>query len=304
MLETIMVPLDGSEFARQAVPRAVSLARRADATVLLVRVHRGFPAADPEQAPRSLVEADRELEASERQELAAAAEDVRGRGVEVKTAFEEGPIVRALVGRAEKDADLVVMSTHGRGGFSRFWLGSIADHLIRSCSVPLLLVRPSKEADAAPEAPDLDHVLVPLDGSEVARRILEPATAVGELYGARFTLVRVIQPVVLPGYGYGDLPDGLDAQAMETMEETARNRLEEDAAKLRDRGLRVEVEILRGPSVPEALLEAADRLGADLVAIATRGAGGLKRMLLGSVADKVLRGAEGPVLVHNPEDDD
>lgn len=305
MLETIMVPLDGSEFARQAVPRAVSLARRAEARLLLARVHHGFPPADPEEAPRSLVEADRQLEAREREELAAAAEDVRSRGVEVETAFEEGPVAQALVRRAEEAADLVVMSTHGRSGFSRFWLGSVADHLIRSCGVPLFLVRPAEDgADAVAEAPDLDHVLVPLDGSRVAGHVLGPATAVGELYGARFTLVRVIQPVVLPGYGYGDLPDGLDGEAMEAMEETAGRQLERDAGKLRERGLRVEVEIVRDPSVPGALLEAVDRLDADLLALATRGAGGLERMLLGSVADKVLRGAEGPLLVHNPADDD
>ncbi len=304
MLDTIMVPLDGSEFARQAVPRAISLARRADATLLLVRIHRGFPAADPGEAPASLVEADRELEEREREELSRAAEEVRREHPAVETEFGEGDVGETLLRRAEERADLVVMSTHGRGGFSRFWLGSVADELIRSCSVPLFLVRTEgPEANGAPErsaAPDLEHVLVPLDGSSVAVRVLEPATSVGELYGARFTLVRVVQPVMLPGYGYGDLPDGVDPEAAEAMEETARGHLERRAAKLREAGHRVDVEVVKGPSVPAALLEARDRLAADVIAMATRGEGGVKRMVLGSVADKVLRGSEGPLLVHNP----
>lgn len=304
MLDTIMVPLDGSEFARQAVPRAVSLARRADATLLLVRIHRGFPAADPAEAPASLVEADRELEAQEREELSRAAEEVGREHPDVEAAFGQGDVGDALLRRAEERADLVVMSTHGRGGFSRFWLGSVADELVRSCSVPLFLVRPEEpEEDGASErgaAPDLEHVLVPLDGSRTAGRVLEPATSVGGLYGARYTLLRVVQPVMLPGYGYGDLPDGVDPEVGEDMEETARGHLERHAAKLRDAGHRVEVEVVKGPSVPAALLEARDRLAADLMAMATRGEGGVKRMVLGSVADKVLRGSEHPLLVYNP----
>lgn len=304
MLDTIMVPLDGSEFARQAVPRAVSLARRADATLLLVRIHRGFPAAPAEEAPASLVEADRELEEHEREELSRAAEEVRREHPDVETEFGQGDVGETLLRRAEERADLVVMSTHGRGGFSRFWLGSVADELVRSCSVPLFLVRPEDpEGNGASDksaAPDLAHVLVPLDGSRVAGRVLEPATSVGELYGARYTLVRVVQPVMLPGYGYGDLPDGVDPEAAEAMEETARAHLERHAAKLREAGHRVDVEVVTGPSVPVALLEARDRLAADVIAMSTRGEGGVKRMVLGSVADKVLRGSERPLLVYNP----
>lgn len=301
MLDTVMVPLDGSEFARQALPRAVSLARRADAGLLLVRVHRGFPAADPEDASATMVEADRKLEQQERDALSRAAEELREEGLAVEASFEEGAVGEALARRAEAAADLVVMSTHGRGGLSRLWLGSVADELARTCSVPLFFVRPEEDGEAGPmEASDLGHVLVPLDGSRLARQALEPAVTVGSLYGARYTLVRVVEPVVLPGYAYGDLPEGIDADALQVMEETATSQLETAAGKLRERGLRVEIEIVRHPSVPRALLEAAERLEVDLIALATHGRGALKRMVLGSVADKMLRGAEGPLLLTRP----
>lgn len=301
MLDTIMVPLDGSEFSRQAVPRAVSLARRADATLLLVRIHRGFPAADLHEAPASLLEADRELEEHEREELSDAAEEMRREHPDVETVFGQGDVGDALLRRAEERADLVVMSTHGRGGLSRFWLGSVADELVRSCSVPLFLVRPEENGTSERSAPpDLDHLLVPLDGSRTAGGVLEPATSVGELYEARYTLVRVVQPVMLPGYSYGDLPEGVDPEAAEAMKETARHHLERHAAKLREAGHRVDVQVVEAPSVPAALLETRNRLAADLIAMSTRGESGVKRMVLGSVADKVLRGSEHPLLVYNP----
>lgn len=301
MLETIMVPLDGSEFARQAVPRAVSLARRADAGLLLVRVHRGFPPPEPGQAPRSLVESDLALERQEREELAEAAAGLRDRGLEVETAFEEGPVVEAILEVAEESADLVVMSTHGRGGLSRFWLGSVADGLARACSVPLFFVRP--EEDGSPEgadAPELEHVLVSLDGSRLARQILATATEIGDLYDARYTLVRVVQPAMLPGFAYGDLPSGIDTAALEVMEETATRELERVAGDLRDGGRSVDFEVVRHASPSAGLLEAADRGDVDLVAMATHGRGGLKRMVMGSVADKVLRASRQPLLLHRP----
>lgn len=307
MLETIMVPLDGSEFARQAVPRAVSLARRADAGLLLVRVHRGFPPPEPAQAPRSLAESDLALERREREELAEAAAGLRDRGVEVETAFEEGPVVEAILEVAEERADLVVMSTHGRGGLSRFWLGSVADGLARACSVPLFFVRP--EEDGSPEeegsreradAPELEHVLVSLDGSRLARQILATATEIGDLYDARYTLVRVVQPAMLPGFAYGDLPSGIDTQALEVMEETATRELERVAGDLRDGGRSVDFEVVRHASPSAGLLEAADAGDVDLVAMATHGRGGLKRMVMGSVSDKVLRASRQPLLLHRP----
>ena len=303
MLDTIMLPLDGSDFARRAMPRAASLARRAEATLLLVRVHKGFPPAEPGEAPRSLVESDRELVGREKEELERAAAELREEELVVETVFEEGPVAEALLGLAEERADLVVMSTHGRGGFSRFWLGSVADTLARGCSTPLFFVRPERDGGSeAASAPDPEHVLVPLDGSRLALQALETATEIGGLYDARYTLIRVVQPAMLPSYGVGDLPEGVDPEAREVMEETAADHLEEVARRLGEEGHRVETRVVRHASVSKALLEAAAEEGADLLTMATHGRGGLKRMVLGSVADKVLRAAPCPVLLRRPAD--
>src|SRR5438067_676921 len=93
-------------------------------------------------------------------------------------------------------ADLVVMTTHGRGPLGRLWLGSVADALVRDLAMPLLLVRPQETAPDFKREPLLKHLLLPLDGSPLAEQMLEPAVALGTLMEADYTLLRVIKPVV------------------------------------------------------------------------------------------------------------
>src|SRR5262249_8289522 len=110
----------------------------------------------------------------------------------------EGPIADALCEQAAATgADLIVMTTHGRGGLARAWLGSVADDLIRRLTVPVLLVRPQEKAPDLAQEPSLPNVLIRLDGAELAEKILEPAVALGSLMDAEYTLVRVIPPLVI-----------------------------------------------------------------------------------------------------------
>src|SRR5262249_3646210 len=108
----------------------------------------------------------------------------------------EGSIIDAIREQAARSqADLVVMTTHGRGPLGRFWLGSVADKLLRLLSVPLLLVNPGENPPDLTVEPAFKHILVPLDGSELAERMLTPATTLGGLMGSHYTLLRVIRPV-------------------------------------------------------------------------------------------------------------
>lgn len=298
--ESLMVPLDGSAFARQALPVAEHLARRTGARLELVCVHTGLPPGPSGRVPETLARADREVKASEREALEEEAERLRDAGLDVGLAVEQGRVVETLCAHADERADLVVMATHGRGRFSRFWLGSTADGMVRRCRRPVLLVRPRKDAPPVPDG-DLEHVLVPLDGSRVAESALEPAADLARAVGGRITLLHVVVPVMNPGFTMADFPEGVDQALVEPMESDAEQYVTGMAEEWAGDDVPVEPLVTRHPDAAGAILEVCEEAEADLVAMATHGRGGLRRLLLGSVADKVIRAGDRPVLVVRPE---
>lgn len=321
MFQTIVVPLDGSGFGEGAVPWAVSVARRSGGSIHLVTVVTPIPQVlGGDEDPR--VEGDR---------LALAREHARayleklqqragrlGPGVPVLTRVELGPVVESLVRCVEElRGDLVVMSSHGRGPFRRAWLGSVTDGLLRRAPAPILVVRPEDageakgsdplgpegevgadpQAAAPPELPRLQHLMVTLDGSPQSAEVLPYAAGLARLFGARMTLVRVIPPRFLLGPAFAPAP-GREAADSEGEARTVREYLEARAFPLRQAGLEVGVQVVLGTHVAEGILWCSEDLKADLLALATHGRGGVSRLLLGSVADKVVRGSPGPVLLH------
>ncbi|HZT81311.1 MAG TPA: universal stress protein [Gemmataceae bacterium] len=290
MLRSILVPLDGSQFGEHALPVAADLARRAGAALHLVHAH----------APLVYIEglsvlddrADEQLREQERGYLERLAGRLADTGVAVHTAVVEGFAADVLREQAEAaGAGLIVMSTHGRGPFSRFWLGSVADALVRAAPVPLLLVRPSEQPAAGPA---FRHVLIPLDGSALAEQAIQPAVEVGRLTGADYMLIRVVPPVFRVDDGRGEV-----WEATERQEEEAKQYLDRVAARLRGEGLAVSTRVVTGQQPADAILRAAS--STDLIALATHGRRGLGRLVLGSVADKLIRAATVPVLVHRPQ---
>jgi nucleotide-binding universal stress UspA family protein len=146
-------------------------------------------------------------------------------------------------------------------------------------------------------------VLIPLDGSPRAEGILKLATDLGSLAEAEYTLVRIVRPVPLVGLDlFGYATGGLDLAQGAKLEAEARAYLDGVAARLRSRSLRVQTTVVVHDHPAAGILDTALAQGADLIALATRGRGGLKRLLLGSVADKVMRGASTPVLLYRPLD--
>jgi nucleotide-binding universal stress UspA family protein len=301
MYRKILVPLDGTGFAEHALPLARSIARRSGAELHLVAVV-------PPERGLLFATAERNVEAGGRQEAYLASIRERlGTDVPVSTAILEGDIVPCLCAyAASRDVELMVIATHGRGALARFWLGSVADEVIRHAHLPILLVHPEEgEVDLARE-PDPHKVVVCLDGTEKAERIIEPTIKVGALLpDAEFLLVRVI-PSVLP------FPHALDGPALDEevqqflhQIQMAQERLHHEAEcylrgvadRLRARGLRAELRVVIDERPEEGILHEAFAAGAGLIALETHGRGGLARLVLGSVTDKVLRSAPVPVLV-------
>jgi len=304
MYRSVVVPLDGSRFGEQALPLALGIARRARARLRLVHVHQplsvdGLATCYEAEAPR-FQERERTYLEGVVQQLTSTAP------IAVDWALLEGDVAGAVHAHVVgTEADFVVMSTHGRGPLSRLWMGSVADELVRRLPVPVLLLRPEEKPPELSQGRLFRRVLIPLDGSPAAEGILGPAIDLGNLAEAEYLLVRVVRPVPVVGLDlFGYATGGLDLAQGAKLEADARAYLDGVAARLRSRSasLRVQTTVVVDNHPASAILETVLVQGADLIALATRGRGGLKRLLLGSVADKVMRGAPIPVLLYRPLD--
>jgi nucleotide-binding universal stress UspA family protein len=311
VFRTVLVPLDGSVFAEHALPLAVALARLSGAPLRLLRVvppladYLFWPPLRSDPLDREL----RELHRAEAQGyLDGVVQRLKGAcPVTCDVMEEEEGICESICADVVKTgADLIVLSSHGRGVMARFWLGSIADKLVRKAPVPVALVRPLEH----PHPPDLEHPLVmkhlllALDGTALAERVVGPAVAIGKAAGADYTLVTAIRSIFPSSFhhaaaGAGQKP-GLGWMGLAKIDEQRRQKAEEYlnavAEHLRAHGAKVQTRVHVAEQPAAAILHEADLVGADLIALETHGRG-VSRVLMGSVADKVVRGSSRSVLL-------
>jgi nucleotide-binding universal stress UspA family protein len=312
MYRSILVPLDGSPFGEHALPLALGIARRAGAELQLLHVHQPVIVAYAEGPLLIGDELDAQIKRQQRayldgvvRRLAAASSSVPARPV-----LLEGEIVPTLRGLVSSTGvDLIVMTTHGRGPLARFWLGSVADELVRDSSVPLLLVRPGDHPADLADEPVLKHFLLPLDGSPLAEQIIEPAVTLAALMDADCTLLRVIKPVLPVRYEISGSSMGQMAESVIQQIDQIQQQLQKEAqdyldlvvrGRLSNRSLRARTHLATDHHPAAAILQESKALGIDCIALETHGRRGLPRLFLGSVADKVIRGSSVPVLVHRP----
>lgn len=300
MFRNVMVPLDGSTFAEAALPLARAVVDPTDgATLRLVTVHEPVP---------TFAQADWEASAREWSEHYLS-EVTRRLGDSSRSTIESavlsGSVAVELEKEAEEGVDLLVMATHGRGMLSRAWLGSVADHFVRHSPCPVLLTRPEKPADdgetAVPtEVPEIDQILVALDGSDFSETVLPQAERLAELFGAGITLVQVIAYPLEIASPYLPHTVQMNQQVVEEAKATAHSYLEDVAARLREKGIDADAHVEVDTQAGHGILRAAEDTGVDLIAMATHARTGVKRTFLGSTADKVVRGAQQPVFLHRP----
>lgn len=210
----------------------------------------------------------------------------------------EGPVAEELAAYANQvEADLVLVVTHAHAGIRRLWLGSVADALVRSTDLPLLVLHPEPGGDVPRDVAWIEHILVPLDGSDFAGEILDPVREVAKATGARVTLLHVVSSSSVIGTHI--LPM-MPADTLAAVER-ATVYLEREAARLAEDGIETDLRVV-AHEVPSAAIGAmAEELGADLIAMATHGYGGFKRALLGSVASSVLTKSPLPLLLRRPK---
>ncbi len=299
---SILVPLDGSPLAEQAVPLAASIAQRGGGKLRLILVHELPPAPVDPAAARLFISIELATRKSERGYLRGIQATLREGGTPLSSAVtltgKAGPELARYV--LELGIDLVVMATHGRGGIRRAWLGSVADHLIRTIEVPMLLVRPREGEPAPDRPPGVGQILVPLDGSPLAEEALDAATALARIWDAEVTLLQVVQPVLLSADPALPLPSADDEHLTASARQQAQDYLDDLVEQMHGQGLRATGVAVVGWNAADTILDVARPERVAVVALATHGRGGLRRLLLGSVADKLVRGADVPVLVYRP----
>jgi nucleotide-binding universal stress UspA family protein len=282
----ILVSLDGSAFAEQALLWALPIAERAGGCIELVRGHVLYALRDP---AASWCPFDPAEEARWKQEEQCYLDDMVRRIAATSAVPASATLVNAWAADAiarhieASRPDLVVMATHGRGPFSRFFVGSVADELIRQVAVPVLLTRAREPAPKPLPEARVETVLVPLDGSPLAEQVLPAALDLARVMNAGCKLLRVV---------------GLSEQNPETTK-LAHTYLHAMSRRLREQAVTAEILTVAADQVWEAILKVAEPH--DVIALATHGRGGVQRLLLGSVADKVIRATWNPVLVYRPK---
>lgn len=280
MFRRVVVPLDGSGFAESALPAAVKLARRSGSEIRLVLSLEpvlGEMDLSP-NGPADQTAAAEYLESVKQNKLS-------GLGEKVDTRVRFGLPAEEIVAEAKDwSADLIVMATHGRSGVSRAWLGSVTDRCIRTTSCPVLTVHPAESGGGQ----DLTtrEVVVPLDESALAETALPYGITLARELGVPLHLMEVIslQRFVNPKH----LSATMDRSTQAAL------YLRRHLDRLRGDGLDLRESVVVDPSVAHAILNQAE---GSLIVMSTHGRTGIDRVVFGSVADKVIRGSTGSVLV-------
>ncbi|HKK08363.1 MAG TPA: universal stress protein [Gemmatimonadota bacterium] len=294
----VLYPTDFSEPAASALPLAVRVAREhgADLHALHALV---LHAADEAQADRlfpTLEDAYRDIESWAEERMASHLGEHHVPEVPLHEArvrgFAAAPVI--LEYAEEHDIDLIVMGTHGRRGLRHLLLGSVAEEVVRRARCPVVTVR---------ESPALDgrrwptRVVVPLDFSQNADVALAYARELGGETGATVDILHVVEPAAVPDpYVMGGPGLTLDVEATR---ERVTESLERRAAEALGESVTATVHVEMGRPAAE-IAAFAEARSADLILMASHGHSGLDRVLLGSVAEGVVRRASPPLMIVKP----
>jgi nucleotide-binding universal stress UspA family protein len=287
-MKTIIVPLDGSALAEQALPLASTIAAKQNAELILTTA---IKAGDRWVDDGIVRQWEAEEQAGVEAYVRSTVDKLEEQGIRVRSHVDWGRPQIVIENVADREgADLIVMTTHGRSGVSRWTMGSVADKVLRTTNTPLILIHPTTHA---PVLQTVQRIVVALDGSELAEAALPEAERFARTMNASILLVRaVVPPAILHG---GEIVPGA-LPVLDELETEASQYLERTAERVRAHGVEVDLKVAAG--IPaEVLLDVANDNGADLIVMTTHGRSGLDRWMFGSVADAVVRHGELPVLV-------
>ena len=298
MFTRLLIPLDGSKTAEQVMPWARVFAEGFKLPVELlavIDVETLLTSADKARHYDKLVE---QMSGDSRAYL----ERISGRfvGGRVRRSIEQGGVAELIVKKAEASKGiLIAMTTHGRSGLNRWLLGSEAEKVLRATTNPMLLVRADHEG-VTEQTASLTSVIVPLDGSELAETVLPSVIRIAKKLRLEVFLIRVYSNPY-SGFisGGGHYAVNVD-KLMKDIRDQARKYLEAKMTELGKRGVEQVSYLLQEGNAADEIVSIAEQTPESLIAMCSHGRSGVKRWVLGSVAETVVRHANNPVLVVRP----
>lgn len=311
MFRAILVPLDGSELAEQALPLALSIAGRSGAHLTLLQV---VPlVTEPLAVEGAVLSVAEQLEFLQKRAREYLDELVR-RLPPFPAAQEEPVLVQpdTTIGQpaleitnyaAAVRSDLIVVATHGHSGLRRWALGSVTNKVLQLTRLPMLIIRPQAEGPVRfDQLPSLDRIMITLDGSALAESVLPVVTELAYLFDSEVVLFRAVVPLPTPSSardpGNQDPVRGTKS-VNEIAASEARRYLQSVATNLETQGLKVHTLVTLSEAA-DAIRTVAKESGVDLIAMATHGHTGLNDVVWGSVTDRTVRSSPCPVLVVRP----
>lgn len=271
----VVVPLDGSPLAEVALPYAEEIAAKMGSDIILLTV---LPSDDSEEFRNHLRYSKRVVDIT-RLQVKKYLENTTNHDIIIDTATRTGNPAEGILDFAEKGYPcLITMATHGRSGISRWSMGSVADKVVRSTTrQPLLLIRAKGAHPDVRAKRILKKALVPLDGSPASETVMPFISEIARNLQMELTLLQVISNV---NHSFA---------ASETY-------LREWCRRLNENGITAGYHVRIG-SAADQIIDYAEEIASDLVAMSTRGQTAINLWTLGSVTQKVLLGGNSPLLL-------
>jgi len=275
MYKKIVVPLDGSPLAEVALPYAEEIAGKMGSDIVLLTV---LPSEEPEEYQNHHTYTREIVDITKRQ-VEKYLEDSGNNVIKVGTATRVGNPAEGILDYVDKGyMCLVVMATHGRSGVGRWAVGSIADKVVRATTrQPLLLIRAKGAHPDIRAKRILKKALIPLDGSTESEAVIPYFSEIAQSLQMELTLLRVIPKT-----------NGTFASADAYLQDWCQ--------RLEEKGTTVGYEVRVGAPADQ-IIDFADELASDMVAMSTHGQTAVNLWTLGSVAQKVLLGGNTPLLL-------
>jgi len=295
MFSNLLVPLDGSKLAESVLPIVKKLAQRLGCAVKLLHVI--------EKRPPSSIHGDKHLQEAANAEryLALISERLGGWGLKVSSHVHEvpqGDVPRSIAEHAaELEQDLIVLCTHGSGGFKRFVFGTNAEQVLTHGRTPVILIK----TDEYGRAPDFDprSIIAFIDSTSHSEPVLTACSELAMIFGAELHLLYVVPtaesatPQEVPG---GRLAPATTRLMLELETEQTDRRLREQVSLLLSRNINAGGSVERGDAEPAVVAVAAGKR-ADLVAMATRGLAGIGAFWAKDLVPRICAHYDGALLL-------
>lgn len=293
VLDDLLVARDFSPVSDRAFQQALDVAACTEATLHVLSadvLHRDVTKEQEGASPADGLDQVRE---NVKQEGNASAKQVEAVPVEEATRRNVGPAPAVLTYASEHDIDLIVLGTRGEKGMKRVLVGSVTEEVVRRAERPVLSLRGQADGHL-PERLTIRRILAPLDFSEHSREALFYARELADLYDAQVDVLHVIQEELHPLFRIGGMESMSDVEP--NVEEKALKKVDTFMSETSGPAVKTESHVTSGDTTSE-ISRFVDECDIDLVILSTHGRTGIERFFLGSVAEKVVRYVESPVLV-------